>query len=331
MAHINPNIVWMASLLVASLIPHESAAFLFSSTTTNTVIDTTKTAKHMADCIQFKLKEIQGGATDTTRTYWFNGICKIWVVKYVGGKEQGTSGEASFWAEAKVTWNAQSSALEELVKLTDPGNKHSGTLRSNFKCMQDPVVQKANCVRLSFQNLTDWTGFSVPADKNRPMLENHVTMAQVAEMTKSGTQSTGTAGAPGSAPKPSLGSAPAAPTSRGIGPRQAAGSTTGALAPQPMLRQPSDARSETRQRTILPAVQQPSPARAIAPPIRSGARPDPTRAATERELAAAGCARVRGAPPASLSLSCTGQAGLERCEALRAQRKVDQCALNARR
>jgi hypothetical protein len=163
--------------------PDGAAAFLFTSETTH--VDVTQTARRMADCGQFKLKEVQVGPAQELRTYWFNGVCRIWIVKLKGGKAQGTTGETSLWAEAKATWNAKSNALEERVKLTDPAGKHSGGLESSFKCTQDPIVQKTNCVRLSFKNMTDWTGFAAPTDKNRPMLAGHATAAEAGALAKS--------------------------------------------------------------------------------------------------------------------------------------------------
>jgi hypothetical protein len=168
----------------AACLPLESAAFLFSSETHNVSVDVTKTARRMARCDQFKLKGVQAGATAATRIYLFSGVCKIWTVHLKGGKEQGTSGEASLWAEAKATWNAQKNELEERVKLTDPSGKHSGGLDLGFKCLQDPIVQKSDCVRLEFSNGTDWTGFSAPADKNRPMLAGRTSLAEVDKLAK---------------------------------------------------------------------------------------------------------------------------------------------------
>lgn len=174
------SIVAICVVVAASCLPPECAAFWISSTTHN--VDTTKTVRLMARCDQFKLKEAQGGAAAATRIYWFTGVCTIWKVHLEGGKEQGTSGKSSLWAEAKVTWNGQKNELAELVKLTDPGGEHSGGLELDFKCMQDPVVQKSDCVRLKFKNSTDWPGFSVPADKNRPMLAGQATLAEVEKL-----------------------------------------------------------------------------------------------------------------------------------------------------
>jgi hypothetical protein len=166
--------------------PLEAAALLWwDSASTNKTVDATKTAKRMARCDQFKLKEVHVGTAPEARTYWFKGVCTIWTVKYVGGKEQGRSGEAKLWSEAKATYNAKTGAHEERVKLTDPAGKHSGDLQLGFKCLQDPVVGSASCVRMTFKNMTDWDGFSVPADKNRPMLAGTATAAEADKLAKS--------------------------------------------------------------------------------------------------------------------------------------------------
>jgi hypothetical protein len=49
---------------------------------------------------------------------------------------------------------------------------------------------------------------------------------------------------------------------------------------------------------------------------------------TARALAVASCTRVAGTT--ALNFACTTPAGLERCEALKQQSKVDQCALTGR-
>lgn len=166
-----------AALLPAALcLPQAVSALGFSSTTTT--VDKTHLVKHMADCGSFKLKQVTDDAAARTRSYWFDGICKIWVVHVKAGVAAPKTGESALWAEARVTWHSGASRLEELVKLTDPGKKHSGTLRSEFKCTGDPVVQDDPCVRLEFKNLTDWSGFSVPAEKNRPLLSRATTGAE---------------------------------------------------------------------------------------------------------------------------------------------------------
>ncbi|MBK7251729.1 MAG: hypothetical protein IPI06_12930 [Gammaproteobacteria bacterium] len=184
MKRIISDILCSTGALLVALVPMQAAALGFSSTTVN--VDVTKTAKRMADCTEFKLKEVQGTATDPERAYWFNGMCRIWVVNFDGGKEVSSSKPSLLWAEGRATWNSQSNRLEELVKLTDPGNKHSGTLRATFKCLQNPLVQAPSCVRLDFRNMTDWTGFEVPQDANRPLLAGWTTQAEVAALSRAG-------------------------------------------------------------------------------------------------------------------------------------------------
>lgn len=292
-----------ACLLVALFLPAEAAAYVFTSETSHKTVHTTQTAKRMARCDQFKLKEVQGSSADA-RTYWFSGVCKIWIVKYVGGKEQGISDESSMWAEAKATWNAQSNRLDERVKLTDPGNQHSGTLELGFKCMQDPVVQKASCVRLHFKNLTDWTGFEVPVDKNSPMLAGRATQAEIAAVTKTAVPSVKrNAMASGD-----VATDPAALPMRA--PLQMPTGSIGVPAPRPTLRaaDPSaSATTATRQASNLPAVQAPR--------------------LVDRELAALSCTAATD----GLRFACTTRAGLERCEALRREQKVARCTLAERR
>lgn len=351
MNRIRLDVSWMTCVLMTLLVPVESVALGFSSTTTN--VDITQTAKRMADCGQFKLKEVQGGPADTAHTYWFNGVCKIWVVKFVGGKEQGSSGGASLWAEAKATWNAQSNTLEERVKLTDPGNKHSGGLELSFKCVQNPIVQKANCVRLKFTNLTDWTGFEVPLDKNRPLLTGQTTQAEVAGLTKTAVPSPKRNVSAAVSPTPASASNPVA------APLQVPAGAIGGPAPRSaskMAGQPSRAANATRQNSTLPAVQVPAPTTGMAgTPARAapnwsglgGQAADAavpvaanTSAATasvgilkgatasvSRELAAASCTAGAG----GLRFSCATRVGFDRCEALRREQKVGQCALNERR
>lgn len=101
----------------------------------------------------------------------------------------------------------------------------------------------------------------------------------------------------------------------------------------------------------LPAVQTPAPSTAPtapnwgalggqagslqppAPATRAGSTSAATAAvldpATERALAAASCTRTPGA--SGLRFSCASRAGLERCETLRRQSKVEQCTLTERR
>lgn len=222
------------AFLGAACLPLEGAAIVFSSETTNVSVDTTKTARRMARCDQFKLKEVQAGPTAATRIYWFTGVCTIWTVHLKGGKEQGTSGETSLWAEAKATWNAQKNELEEKVKLTDPGGKHSGGLESGFKCLQDPIVQKVDCVRLKFSNGTDWTGFSVPVDKNRPMLAGRTSPAEVEKLAPKAAGSTpppvSVAPAPPLKWNPAPAVAAAAAAASSAGERSAAGASLPDLA-----------------------------------------------------------------------------------------------------
>lgn len=174
------RVVCAAALAAALCLPPAATAVGFSSTTKN--VDKTHLVRHMADCGTFKLKEVTDDAAARTRTYWFDGICKIWVDHLQGALQTSKTDERSLWAEARVTWHADSSRLEELVQLTDPQKKHSGSLRSGFKCMGDPVVHNAQCVRLEFKNLTNWSGFSVPADKDRPLLMQATTVAHADQL-----------------------------------------------------------------------------------------------------------------------------------------------------
>jgi hypothetical protein len=76
-----------------------------------------------------------------------------------------------------------------------------------------------------------------------------------------------------------------------------------------------------------------SPQPPSAPSTRSTTTSAATRAvldpATERALAAASCTRTPGVN--GLRFSCASRAGLERCETLRRQSKVEQCTLRERR
>lgn len=173
---LRPRVVCAAGLAAALCLPPAATALGFSSSTRN--VDKTHQVRHMADCGSFKVKEVTDDAAARTRTYWFDGICKIWVDHLQGALPTGKTDERSLWAEARVTWHAGPSRLEELVQLTDPQHKHSGSLRSGFKCMADPVVHQTQCVRLEFKNLTDWSGFSVPANKDRPLLTLATSVAQ---------------------------------------------------------------------------------------------------------------------------------------------------------
>ncbi|MBP5991145.1 MAG: hypothetical protein KA766_14160 [Piscinibacter sp.] len=177
---LRPRLVCAALLPAVLCVPPPATAVGFSSTTKN--VDKTHLVRHMADCGTFKLKQVTDDTAARTRTYWFDGICRIWVDHMQGGLQTSKTDDRSLWAEARVTWHAGSSRLDELVQLADPQKKHSGSLRSGFKCMGDPVAHNAQCVRLEFKNLTDWSGFSVPADKDRPLLKQATTGAQVNQL-----------------------------------------------------------------------------------------------------------------------------------------------------
>lgn len=173
-----------ATLLPATLwLPQQVAAIGFSST--STTIDSTHIVKQMAECESFELKETISDGTARTRTYWLQGICKTWVIHIKGGKPQDKTSEVSLFAEARATWHSDSSRLEETVKLSAADKTRSGTLRSTFKCLGDPVAQNVSCVQLEFKNLTDWSGFAVPIDKNRPLSQGAASMAAVAQVAKS--------------------------------------------------------------------------------------------------------------------------------------------------
>ena len=310
MRHVLVAIAWATSVLL--LVPRDSGALeFFSSTTTHTEVDVTKTAKRMADCSQFKLKKVVGTATDGGRTYMFNGVCKIWVVKFVGGKQEGISGQASLWAYAEAKWNGQTSELEERTKLTDPGGKHTGDLSAKFKCLQDPIVQNASCVRMHFKNGTDWTGFDVPADRDRPMLTGSTTPAEVAALARSlGPVAVKPANA-------SIGSVGPAVTDPGVAKLNAPVRAVGKPAPGPKTSAPAANWS------ALSAA--PAGTLNAATPTES----DPTRIAAanvQQELARGSCTAVGG-----LRFSCATKAGFDQCEALRIRRRVEACLLEQRR
>ncbi len=69
--------------------------------------------------------------------------------------------------------------------------------------------------------------------------------------------------------------------------------------------------------------------RAAPSALATHAGPAALDAATERALSAASCARPAAA--SGLRFTCTTRAGFDRCEALRRDRKVEQCTLNERR
>lgn len=131
------------------------------------------------------------------------------------------------------------------------------------------------------------------------------------------------------APGPTRSSMPTAEGARGSAPGQTqlpavqSPSTGGTSAPSAV--RPSNWGSMPTTRNVpVPATQGPAPM--SGPAATRGIRAlDPD---TARALAVASCTRVAGTT--ALHFACTSPAGLERCEALKQQNKVDQCALTGR-
>lgn len=233
---------------------------------------------------------------------------------------------ATIWVEGKGSWDEQTKEATEKFRLD---GDMRGEFVSRLKCTQDPWLGPSSCAVLTAQMevthgpIYDWPGMVKKA--KLPLSSKAVDPALAAELSK---KSDTAAPPPPPVPKVAGGATakqgalqPGAPAAFGT-----PGTAPGSPAPHSADRGQAPSRME---RTGTPdwnaAVGSAAPVQQTPPMATAKGPAAPAAGATaERELAQVSCARTGGD---GSRFRCTTRAGLARCEALRAQRQVDQCTL----
>ena len=294
----------------------------------------------LLNCAGLKLAAAKGVPALTLHDYKFAGSCQV--VAF-GGMNQSSS--ETLIVDGVATWNATTGTLKERLRVEGSLGKHSGDVESVFKCGGDPLIGAAACVVVSHNNSTKLDEFSGPPLKqHQPILKGRTTMAEAAQFSKPPLE--GAAAALKETSK--LGQK--SPAGGGANDASSAGAKAGAGAGTPTV-------GGTAMR-VAPAMQ-PS-AGSVAPPATTPQRgalstpsthaapsgaaggqraqatlaggsssvvPAAAAGGAARELAALSCT----AAPGEGRFTCATRAGFDRCEAMRRERKVERCTLDARR
>lgn len=296
----------------------------------------------LLNCAGLKLAAAKGVPALTLHDYKFAGSCQV--VAF-GGMNQSSS--ETLIVDGVATWNATTGTLKERLRVEGSLGKHSGDVESVFKCGGDPLIGAAACVVVSHNNSTKLDEFSGPPLKqHQPILKGRTTMAEAAQFSKPPLE--GAAAALKETSKlgqksPAGGGANDA-SSAGVkaGARAGAGTPTAggtAMRVAPAM-QPSAGSvappATTPQRSALS-----TPSTHAAPSGAAGGQraqatlaggsssvvPAAAAGGAARELAALSCT----AAPGEGRFTCATRAGFDRCEAMRRERKVERCTLDARR
>ena len=294
----------------------------------------------LLNCAGLKLAAAKGVPALMLHDYKFAGSCQV--VAF-GGMNQSSS--ETLIVDGVATWNATTGTLKERLRVEGSLGKHSGDVESVFKCGGDPLIGAAACVVVSHNNSTKLDEFSGPPLKqHQPILKGRTTMAEAAQFSKPPLE--GAAAALKETSK--LGQK--SPAGGGANDASSAGAKAGAGAGTPTV-------GGTAMR-VAPAMQ-PS-AGSVAPPATTPQRgalstpsthaapsgaaggqraqatlaggsssvvPAAAAGGAARELAALSCT----AAPGEGRFTCATRAGFDRCEAMRRERKVERCTLDARR
>ena len=146
-----------------------SRAAQFSSSSVNQTV---------GSCAGMKLQAAGGVPAGNKHEYSFKGTCQTWVQQSSGGKVEKEYGYETYWAEAGESWDGAQSTLHEILTVTNPnGSSGSGKVESYFKCAQDPIIYKPNCVLFQHSNTTGINAYSnTPQNYKRPILAGRTTL-----------------------------------------------------------------------------------------------------------------------------------------------------------
>jgi hypothetical protein len=310
----------------------------------------------LLNCEGLKLAAAKGVPALTLHDYKFAGSCQL--VAF-GGMNQSSS--ETLIVDGVATWNATTGTLKERLRVEGSLGKHSGDVETVFKCGGDPLIGAAACVVVSHNNSTKLDEFSGPPLKqHQPILKGRTTMAEATQFSKpplegaaaaltetsklgqkspagggandasSAGAKTGAgaydassagakAGASAGAGTPTVGGtamrvAPAMQPSAGSVAPPATTPQRGALSTPSAHAAPSGAAGGQRAQATLAGGSS-----SVVPAAAAGG--------AARELAALSCT----AAPGEGRFTCATRAGFDRCEAMRRERKVERCTLEARR
>jgi hypothetical protein len=299
------------------------------------------------NCAGIKLAAAKGVPAPTMHEYKFTGSCQL-----VGFGGIDMSSSETLMVDAAATWNPTTRTLNERLRVEGSLGKHSGKVDTVFKCDNDPLIGAAACVVVTHDNSTKLDEFSGPPLKqNQPILKGRTTMAEAAQLSNPAalqgaaaalkeTSKVGKQAPDGASVGAKAGAGASDASSAGAKIGAGAGTSTGGgtvmrVAPAMQPSAGSVATSATTpQRGALPppsahaAMSAAGGQRAQAPSAGGSSTVVPVAATggVARELAAVSCSANAG-----LRFSCATRAGFDRCEALKRERRVEQCSLIAPR
>jgi hypothetical protein len=153
--------------------------------------DFSSTAHHNngADCRGLKLVAASDVPNGKRPSYRFAGSCRLTIITTDVHKDAGLFPDkdvtedpvGSVSATVEVTWNRGTGKMEEVTLVK---GDVAGRITMFLRCAEDPVVTSTTCVRIFYQNETDWTGFDGAWLANRPISRGKTTVAEASALSK---------------------------------------------------------------------------------------------------------------------------------------------------